>query len=205
MTTVHEEIETHEDISYRIRIEQHDGALDPRKDFDNVGTMVCWHRRYNLGDEQRRDDSSEWLDALIAEHGEANLVVLPLYLYDHSGITMKTTSFSCSWDSGQVGYIYVTKAKALLELSCHDDNWREVATKCLVAEVTVYDNYLTGNVHGYVIARRIGENGKWEELDSCWGCFGDYDEDVLKEAKSIVKHYVDKQVSLVKRVIGEGI
>ena len=32
-----------------------------------------------------------------------------LYLYDHSGITMSTGSFCDSWDSGQVGFIYVTK------------------------------------------------------------------------------------------------
>ncbi len=34
-------------------------------------------------------------------------VILPLDLYDHSGITMNTTGFHCPWDSGQVGYIYV--------------------------------------------------------------------------------------------------
>ena len=28
------------------------------------------------------------------------MVILPLYLYDHSGITMNTTGFSCPWDSG---------------------------------------------------------------------------------------------------------
>ena len=27
-------------------------AANPRTEFDNVGTMVCWHRGYNLGDEQ---------------------------------------------------------------------------------------------------------------------------------------------------------
>ena len=35
--------------------------------------------------------------------------MLPLYLYDHSGITMNTTGFNDRWDSGQVGFIYTTK------------------------------------------------------------------------------------------------
>jgi len=36
-------------------------------------------------------------------------VILPLYLYDHGGITMSTGAFSCPWDSGQVGWIYAPK------------------------------------------------------------------------------------------------
>lgn len=36
-------------------------------------------------------------------------VILPLYLYDHSGITISTVPFSCPWDSGQVGWIYAPK------------------------------------------------------------------------------------------------
>ena len=39
-------------------------------------------------------------------------LMLPLYLYDHSGITMNTTGFSCPWDSGQVGWIYAFKEDA---------------------------------------------------------------------------------------------
>ena len=40
---------------------------------------------------------------------EENYVILPLYLYDHGGITMRTSSFSDPWDSGQVGWIYASK------------------------------------------------------------------------------------------------
>ena len=37
-----------------------------------------------------------------------NLVYLPVYLYDHSGLVLQTTPFSCPWDSGHVGIIYTT-------------------------------------------------------------------------------------------------
>jgi hypothetical protein len=37
---------------YDIYIEQDETPLDPRKEYDNVGTMVCWSRQYSLGDEQ---------------------------------------------------------------------------------------------------------------------------------------------------------
>ena len=47
----------------------------------------------------------------LHEFINADYILLPLYLYDHSGITMNTTGFSCSWDSGQVGFIYASKAR----------------------------------------------------------------------------------------------
>ena len=42
-------------------------------------------------------------------------ITLPLYLMDHSGLAMQTTSFNDPWDSGQVGWIYVSKEDALKE------------------------------------------------------------------------------------------
>ena len=46
---------------------------------------------------------------------QSNVVLLPLYLYDHSGITMSTKPFSCRWDSGHVGWIYCTKERLISE------------------------------------------------------------------------------------------
>ena len=42
------------------------------------------------------------------------VIILPLYLYDHSGIAIKVGSFICKavhaeWDSGKIGFIYATK------------------------------------------------------------------------------------------------
>lgn len=43
---------------------------------------------------------------------EKNLFVLPIYVYEHGGITMSTGGFSCPWDSGQAGFIYSDKKRA---------------------------------------------------------------------------------------------
>ena len=146
--------------------------MDPRVGCDDLGRMVCFHGRYNLGDEHdfRVADYDSWgeLKAAIAE--EENLVaILPLFLYDHSGITMSTSSFSCQWDSGQVGFIYATR-EAVLEAygkkRISKKTLRAVEAS-LVAEVKTYDQYLTGDVWGYVI-----EDDQGKHLDSCWGFFG---------------------------------
>jgi len=74
------------------------------------------------------------------------LVILPLYLYDHSGITMNTTGFSCPWDSGQVGWIYATKkdVKKWYGLKRINKPYIDKVREILLGEVKAYDRYLTG-------------------------------------------------------------
>jgi len=101
----------------KLVVEHCDFAESPRE-WDNLGTMVCFHRRYDLGDKHtyNHNDYDSWEEmenAIIKNENVA--VILPLYLYDHSGITMNTTGFCCRWDSCQVGFIFISKQKALAE------------------------------------------------------------------------------------------
>lgn len=105
----------------------------------------------------------------------AGIVYLPLYLYDHSGITMNTTGFSCQYDSGQVGYIYTDK-ETVINLggrikSSKDNyinvttkNWKKAAYQWMNDEVEEYDMYLRDEVYGY-----IDTNLETGDTDSCWG------------------------------------
>ena len=99
-------------------------------------------------------------------------------------ITISTSSFSCRWDSGQIGWIYITKDKIEAE------GWTpEQADKYLEGEVEVYDNYLTGEVYGFRIEDADGEN-----VESCWGYYGDGGkEDMIKECKSTIDYLVKKK------------
>lgn len=144
-----------------LQIEQDLDPMNPRED-PILGTMACWHGRYSLGDEQPDCDPQEYLKGL------GDIISLPLYLYDHGGITMNTTGFHCPWDSGQVGYIYVTK-KSIRE----EFGWKRISKKryrqveeILEAEVKIYDHYISGEVYGFILE----EDG--EEVDSCWGFYG---------------------------------
>lgn len=165
--------------------------LNPRTEFDNIGRMVCAHRRYNLGDNAktlgwtlRTSDFDGW-DAIHA-HIEKECrawVILPLYLYDHSGITMNTTGFSCRWDSGQVGFIYVTKGDVQRNWPevTDEEELRKLAHKVLLSEVATYDQYLRGEVYGYIIEDKDGNH-----VDSCYGFFGMAD--VMEQAEGSLKH-----------------
>jgi len=176
---------------YNLKIEQDQGPSSPRE-WDNLGTMICFHGRYNLGDNTgyTSADFDGWSDMEHKLSKEFDGVLLPLYLYDHSGITMNTTGFNCPWDSGQVGYIGISKAKIRKEYNIKNvtAKIKKMVETYLINEVKTYDQYLTGDIYGYIIK---DEEGKW--VDSCWGYYG-YDE-AEAEGKAQLAYY-ESQVSL---------
>lgn len=101
-------------------------------------------------------------------------VWLPLWLYDHSGITMscgtRTGQYADEWDSGQVGWIIAMKDKVMKELCVPESEWRDRALKTMKDDVQIYDQYLTGDVYGYTLYEKNGD--EWEESDSSWGYYG---------------------------------
>lgn len=179
-------IETIKNDMFKVEIFVDDNPDNPRIEWDNSGKMVCWHNRYKLGDVGNPFSTTQAAQEYFDEHGS---VFLPLYLYDHSGITMKTTEFSDPWDSGQVGYIYIDPENIRKE-RCIEEITPEVRSKVeasLRAEVETYDMYLTGQVYGYTIT---DSNSK--EVDSCWGFYGlEYAREEAQAAlASTIKHAV---------------
>ena len=147
-------------MTYQLEI-THDPYPENPRSWDNAATMWCAHRRYNLGDEQvDTTNYDSWDDALSTiDH----IVVLPLYLYDHSGITMRTTPFSCGWDSGRVGWITMSKEQIL---NTFGGKRVTAKRKQQALEVAIYDAYLTGEVYEYVIMDADGD-----VVESCCGYF----------------------------------
>jgi len=185
-----DEIETIKYRGFEINIYQDESLEDPRE-WDNLGTMVCFHNKYNLGDKHNFNSLEDmWIslaedvDFILEETGEKirekaeeivnkHYIVLPLYLFDHSGITMSTRPFSCHWDSRQVGIIYVSKEEAK----------KETAIDILTGEVETYDKFISGEVYRYNI-EPIHFWNKCDCADSCWG-FYDYKQ-MVSEAKLVI-------------------
>jgi hypothetical protein len=192
-------VETKQIENYLIEVVQDADPENPRS-WENLGTMVCFHNRYDLGDKHNynSDDYDGWdemeKDIIKRENVGA---ILPLYLYDHSGITMNTTGFGCKWDSGQVGFIFISKEKMLEEYGGKrvTKKLKERVTEYLKGEVETYDQYLRGDVYGYQISRvttcNQGHEHK-EDLDSCYGFFGM--DSCLEDAESIVNYHIENEV-----------
>ncbi len=160
-----------------VKVKAEEYVESPRKEMSNLGTMACWHRRHDLGDLQlKTDDPLEWYRANVPEGS----VVLPLYIYDHGGITMRTGAFVDPWDSGQVGWIFATPETIRKEYSCKriTKKIREQVENVLRCEVKTYDDFLTGNVWYFRI-----EGDDDTDIDSCGGFYGD---DALEQMKEHV-------------------
>ena len=127
------------------------GAGDPL-DADNLGIMLCWHPDYTLGNEQFQnvygrgaidrhkssagtfESMDEVVEYIRTKRGGINLI--PLFLYDHSGISIsagatipdeaapdpddinvdrsggfasRTITGGYSWDTSMVGFIFTNK------------------------------------------------------------------------------------------------
>lgn len=187
-------------------------------------TPCCWNvlgansepEMYSEGSFSRAELETDWfMDVLIDNLSEGAMVsllkesrdffFLPLFLCDHSGITMSVSEYGDRWDSGQVGWIYTTKEAVMKNLFCFtrnpenpkrmtrvtETNWKEAACDALMGEVRLYDSYLTHEVYGYEL-HRMNEAGVPDEAaeESFFGFYGsDYafngildDFEVVKES-----------------------
>jgi hypothetical protein len=153
-----------------------DSPANPRDEMDTVGTMWCWHRNYQLGSRKESREKSVdpadyggWAELQKAVEKKVKpVVILPVYMYEHGGISLNTGGFSCPWDSGQVGFIFATRERALESFGAKRLT-RQVRAKieaCLQSEIETYSAYADGDVYGF----RVLEGD--EETDSCWGFYG---------------------------------
>jgi hypothetical protein len=181
------------EFGFKVVIDYDDWDNNPRENYDNLSTMVCAHRRYDLGDIQLKVDGERNLKDdiadVVAENGEIEW--LPLFLFDHSGISMSTSSDSFSafdapgWDWGVVGFIYVTHEKIKEEYSELNESTIKIAREVMVGEVEEYDKYLRGEIYSFVVESPDGKN-----VESCGGIYEI--EDAEREGKEVADYYIEK-------------
>lgn len=133
-------------------------AENPREAWDNLGTFYMRHKRYAFGDKNATEPDEDF-----------DGIRLPVYMYDHSGLTINTTGFNCPWDSGQIGWIYISRQKIFKEYGWKvlTKKRRETIENYLKNEIEVVNAWLQGDVYGYIVL-----DGSGEEIASCWGFYG---------------------------------
>lgn len=194
-------IETKEYKGYTIEIKPDECGESPRT-WDNLCEFHCWHKEIKMGDKgfnYNLYEQSEIVrhNATLRQAKRNRDIVLPLYIYQHSGIYLSLTSFHdqalpqghAHFDSGQVGFVIIRRKKIIEEFipaqKILTPKAKERAMKVAEGEVKTYTQYLNGDVYGYEITDKDGEN-----VESCWGFYGT--EECIKEAKSIVDYCVDQ-------------
>ena len=191
MDTIKEKEVQYLNRKYRVEILQDDCSCMGWDDLgDHLGTIYSNHRRWNpdnhkveeILDDENRPDSE-------------NYVYVPIWMYEHSGITIKacgSNPYSCPWDSGCAGLIAVSKDKILKEYGSLDEETIKKAKDVMIAEIHDLDLIYTGNVYGYSVIY-LGDDdegindGEGEEIDSCWGFVIDYLnlDEVISEGEAV--------------------
>lgn len=108
------------DILENLTIDGYAVEIYPDRDVENPhawcsSTLCIAHRRHNFGGERLSSDANSIEEAFawhLAEQGmhERDIICLPVYIYEHGGIALKSSSFGDRWDSGQLGFLYETRA-----------------------------------------------------------------------------------------------
>ena len=206
-------------------IKQDQFPEDPRS-WDNLGTMFCCHREYQLGDCNSNGDTELQLAEICRKYGKSDEEIdemtfveeiqfilnqddvcgLPLYITDHSGISMQTYRFD-AWDSSFVGLIFIEK-DFFIAHTCikNEENWEKEAKKTLESEIEAYNDFLQGNIYAWTLyepivvirqsidgkelSRKIDEEG--EVVDSMAGFYDPTLEDV--------EEYFDFEIAEIEQI-----
>lgn len=82
---------------FLLQVMMDEEPLNPREDYDNFGKMVCWHKRYNLGDKHDYENTSELLGRLVLGSVNADTAIN----YVKSG---KANSVRLEYDPSEKGW-----------------------------------------------------------------------------------------------------
>ena len=164
-----------------VKIYQDTTPESPRS-WDNLGKMIFAGNHKHLGDQHEvdfsegftsRQDFIERGGEIVRKHFKDVAVCLPVHLYEHSGTAISVGGgypFDCPWDSGTIGFAVVTKSdiRKNWSLKRATKKYVEDAERMLINEVETLNQYVSGDVYGFVV-----EDQEGNQEDSCWGFYGD--------------------------------
>lgn len=152
-------METFEHNGYKVTIEQDSDPMSPAENQDRHAFIATTRNRYfevTGPDGETADTIGDNLEEWEKTHH-----VYKLNALIHSGVHLSITSdlkqFYMGFDSGQIGFLLVTR----------DTSERPNPDKYAESLVEEWNQYLSGDVWGYTI-----EDGEENLIDSCWGFYG---------------------------------
>lgn len=94
--------------------------------------------------------------------------ILPIYKYEHSGVAYSTSPFSCRWDSGHIGYIYVSKDTIKREYNVKNLTQTIISNvnQLMINTIDVFSSWANGECYYYNLTDSNGD------LDACGGFIG---------------------------------
>lgn len=179
---------------YRLKIEYDEYAESPRE-WDNLCTIFSQRGNWDISDKSfsySREEAPAKYEEFKARQDKGEILMLPVYMYDHSGQTISLGDFHERFDSGVCGFAFVEKKRIFDEYpDTTEENWKEKAYKAIQVEIDIYDKYIRGETYSWLLEkaeetehRRISSGDtwitiEWEFYDACGGFLGDPEESGL--------------------------
>lgn len=153
--------EVNSEPTYTVRIEQ-DSEVEYPFEHHEIFTLYSNHRYFNpdkrkmeeLFNEEGNLPTLEQLNSLRSDYEHFRI-----YAYEHGGMTVSATPFSCPFDSGLLGIVAVKKSDVKDTKEAFEDY------------VKTLDQYLQGDVYTVFVEDELGET-----VDACSGFYGHDDE-----------------------------
>lgn len=176
-----EEIE--KEPEYFLKITNDDCANYPFE-YDDRAILFSNHRSYNWNDAKLEELLSKFdefpknveeLVKLLNKAGEYNYIAV--YGYEHSGLSVSLTPFSCNWDSGLLGILRIDKDYVDPQKIAED--W-----------VRTVNMWLHGEVYCINVVNELGEY-----VDSIDGIYAKDAEELIKNASKYISddyHFTDE-------------
>jgi hypothetical protein len=169
-------------FSYRIL---HDEVgINPRE-FNNIGQLALYPNRYL--------DSE--LDINELPSRDEAIAIFPLRFYLHGNLSFSIDNkypYNDRWDSGEAGYVVVTREQARLIYGKYESSpafIKQVEEK-VRDEIAKLNSYLNNDCWGYQILEDGLDNNSFEKtVDFCWGYYS-Y-KDAENAALSKIKELID--------------
>lgn len=185
--------ETFDHAGYTIQLHQDSDAQAPEND-DEV-FIVTTRNRYFQVDQEGFD-----LDDIRDGKHNRKYHVFPVYAYIHGGVALslgRGGQFSDQWDSGQIGYVLCAKSSFKTKPRKASFGVIPSAEQSARTYIESWNQYLSGDVYGYVIEDEDGEH-----VDSCWGFYGlDYARTEAKTAAEYARKHEDTQAAKVDQMM----
>lgn len=176
-----------EELLYRIAGELDEGDESPTVEWE---TWLEAIDETGESDKLERSDYEDKAWDIICKH----VWTFDLYMYDHSGIALSiypgrfSAIDSAGWDWGQIGWVIVPIKRALKWFNAKEWNADiiEKTERQVDAEIKVYNQYINGEVYGWILKDVDGNI-----VDSVWGYF---DADCARQdAEEVAQCALDKK------------
>lgn len=172
---------------YKLEVYQDDDVTETTRDYDNLGKIITWHRRYDFTDKSVKENFNfltESPETFLDYANKNKFIYKSLYMYDHSGISFSlsntTYPFNDRWDAGQVGYIFATpeEIKKWFKVNEITDKIKEEIYDEFNNEIEELNSDAEGDSFYYILYKNneqidslsgiryeyISKDGFWEDL-----------------------------------------